>query len=1852
MALAERTHRKKQTTPTHEGAVQSGRGGRVSALAMRSPLVQTKLTVNQPGDKYEQDADTVANAVMHSPVVSTQQDEGYGDPQLGYIDLQTMADEEESVQRMPSQDAPCPACEQDVLQRMEDEDAPIQRMEDEEQDVLQRMEDEQDTLQRTETEDDAVSLMADEDEEPVQRQGDQRTPSVSTRTAATIRSPGPGSPLPHGVRQRIEPHVGVNLSGVRVHNDTHAHRAAASLNARAFTHGSDIFLRRSESSHNLGLMAHESAHVAQQTGTGSHLSLVRENVVQAKEESSGEGSQENSGPIHPMRSRIVDVAKSKVGLVEAYTDSGETREIGGQTIHLRKGGDQLLSIIKATAPQYATTETQERDILNIRVLIGPGPDVDPSTPGVQSTPGSQRTPSWCGIFALWLQNQAGNNGGLWPGPWMGPTIGPEKLQFKTAGEQPLPGDVALQKGDRSHHGTVIDVKGSTIISIEGNTGPLSAILKRTRSKDQWLGFARAVPKAEDELGPEGWNDLELPEMAAGAGGTVSVDVEIEVTGEPPPNPDLSPRSTLEPSADQAAALSAGPEPTVTTSSTDESVPAADAAPEEQSTAIELLTPEPPASLSGSERGRLGQVRGRVGNTAAAESTLPAAESNVAGARAAVEEPQEEADARAEGEVVAAANQQEAPVPSIESICDRIAKIINEEEPDDEKELASFEADEAAQAGDAGLKNSVEGDAERIQGNYEQLDQPQEGIPEDNSQEIDVPPENVNAPDINADAAVPEPVELDLEGDVTASSERITEAGMDKPSARKAAEGAPDGPIATALDSQSELETSAQQDVPAVLEHQDQVLGGAATTMTGAENTGAKALNESRTSTIGGVLEQQTTMVTEEDRLRTEVSARAQEIVSNARQEVKDLLDPLPADALKKWEDGKKAVVNKFEEDLKKVTKWIDDNKDSLITGAITYLVGLPIWIPVHFRIAKTNFINGICKLLKDVSAYVDSVIDQCEKIIDEADKEHKKLFEDLPTSLQSWAETEQQKFSGQLEALRNQVDDAQANATRRLADAAVQAAVDARDHIKELRSQARGWIGQIEDALAEFAENAAKFIIEGLLTLVGIQPAAFWAVVDKIGQAIEDIADDPMNFADNLLSAIGQGFEQFFDRFAEHMLDGLLDWLFSGLGAVGVQIPTDLSLKSIITFFLQLMGISWAKIRRLLAKHIGEENVALIEKAYEVISTMVEMGPMGMVEMIQDKINLQDILDQVLEAAVEYMVEALIKAVSARIIILFNPVGAIAQAIEAIYRVLKWIFENAARIFSLIETVVNGITKIIAGDISGMADAVEGALAQLIVPVVDFLADYMGFGDLPEQIAKTIKGFQEWIEGLLDEAIGWIVEKGKALLKSLGIGGEEEDEDSDSDDEYDGQIGKVVNFSADGESHRLYIVEQAGDAVVMMASVEKPVAEHLNDYESMAQDLQDEEKKAEVLGLINQARQILSEVDTDADELAEDVTNPEIEPEEISTQDDAVESGEDRLVGIIRKIRENLGISNDIEYPFSVEGEGHILKAEANPNGSLNLLVASDTFRALLATIMEVGNGRANYYKQLEATDLEEQINTDFYNLVQDFIPIKNHYESIPPSRNRDLAIERDLEKIVQGLNNLLQKYNIRTLHDEQFEGFPPAHNPSYGDQDSYSRSSSAEVILSVRSRPFITGTNPQAEVAGISILDGYDKGHLIAASLGGSNTDTKNFAPMLKTTNRTKSPGIRTWEEPLYKNLIDERYSNYIVGPPPYMVRYSISCIYEGNTSQLQNWLNTNFTAVDPNAAENLFRLAKNNTDLTIQAVETAMNSSVGERVSDVTQQLGFLFLPRRFSVNVYPLNSPDNRLIPIPASTGLPNR
>lgn len=95
------------------------------------------------------------------------------------------------------------------------------------------------------------------------------TAPTAQAVPADLRSvvDAPGQPIPGAVRKRLEPTFGVDFSGVRIHDDAPAQRAARAAGALACTWNHHILFAQGrflpESSDGLALLAHELAHVTQ-----------------------------------------------------------------------------------------------------------------------------------------------------------------------------------------------------------------------------------------------------------------------------------------------------------------------------------------------------------------------------------------------------------------------------------------------------------------------------------------------------------------------------------------------------------------------------------------------------------------------------------------------------------------------------------------------------------------------------------------------------------------------------------------------------------------------------------------------------------------------------------------------------------------------------------------------------------------------------------------------------------------------------------------------------------------------------------------------------------------------------------------------------------------------------------------------------------------------------------------------------------------------------------------------------------------------------------------------------------------------------------------------------------------------------------------------------------------------------------------------------------------------------------------------------------------------------------------------------------------------------------------------------
>jgi Domain of unknown function (DUF4157) len=123
----------------------------------------------------------------------------------------------------------------------------------------------------------AVQRQGEDDEAPLQLQPAAIQPqpgehgmTVSPDLEAAIQQArGGGQPLPETLRGRMEQAFGADFSGVRIHADTSSDLLNHSMQAQAFTTGTDLFFRQGAyapgSRSGQAVIAHELTHVVQQT---------------------------------------------------------------------------------------------------------------------------------------------------------------------------------------------------------------------------------------------------------------------------------------------------------------------------------------------------------------------------------------------------------------------------------------------------------------------------------------------------------------------------------------------------------------------------------------------------------------------------------------------------------------------------------------------------------------------------------------------------------------------------------------------------------------------------------------------------------------------------------------------------------------------------------------------------------------------------------------------------------------------------------------------------------------------------------------------------------------------------------------------------------------------------------------------------------------------------------------------------------------------------------------------------------------------------------------------------------------------------------------------------------------------------------------------------------------------------------------------------------------------------------------------------------------------------------------------------------------------------------------------------
>lgn len=293
-------------------------------------------------------------------------------------------------------------------------------------------------------------------------------------------------------------------------------------------------------------------------------------------------------------------------------------------------------------------------------------------------------------------------------------------------------------------------------------------------------------------------------------------------------------------------------------------------------------------------------------------------------------------------------------------------------------------------------------------------------------------------------------------------------------------------------------------------------------------------------------------------------------------------------------------------------------------------------------------------------------------------------------------------------------------------------------------------------------DKTKKWAFEEALDAAGIPKEQMMGLIRRAGSAISSIFEDPGRFLSTLIKAVGQGFVQFKDRIGEHLKAGFMGWLFGTMSKTGIVLPKDFSPESILSLVLQVLGITASFIRQKFVKIVGEKNVQRFEKAWQVLSTLMNEGIGGLWKMLKE--HLGNLKEMVIDQIRNWVITDIIKSAVMKVVSMFNPVSGLITIIKTIYNVIKFLIERARQIKDLFAAIVESVVELAMGSISNAANKIEQALARLIPIAIGFLASLLGISGITDKIKEIIKR----VSSMVDRAIDKVVEKAAKIIRSAG----------------------------------------------------------------------------------------------------------------------------------------------------------------------------------------------------------------------------------------------------------------------------------------------------------------------------------------------------------------------------------------------------------------------------------------------------------------------------------------------------
>ena len=557
----------------------------------------------------------------------------------------------------------------------------------------------------------------------------------------------------------------------------------------------------------------------------------------------------------------------------------------------------------------------------------------------------------------------------------------------------------------------------------------------------------------------------------------------------------------------------------------------------------------------------------------------------------------------------------------------------------------------------------------------------------------------------------------------------------------------------AVTAKKEAQTDANQAPQAYRQSEEAELSQAQAETVTTSQEKLQGMHGDRAKLLTQVVGKQAESKGKDEQSRAKVAGDIQQIYSETKTKVETILSSLDKEVETAFDTGAAKAKQLFEDYVDVRMSAYKSKRYDRLGGSVLWakdkLLGMPSEVNKFYQEGKNIYLNKMDGVIDQVVNIVGNGLSRAKNEVANGRKRVQNYVNQLPANLKSIGQEAASEIQSEFDSLEESVDAKQDELIDKLAQKYQEnvQALDAR--IEEMKAANQGLV-----------DKAANFIT-GVIETINKLKEMLKKVLAKVADVVGKIIQDPIGFLGNLVKGLKQGFDNFAGNIGKHLQAGLIGWLTGAMGGVGIQIPDDIfSLKGIFNLVMQILGLTWDYIKKKAVKLFGARVVTAMETGSEIFQALMQ-GPDALWEYVKGQFG--DLKETVIEAIKEMVITQVITAGIKWILGLLNPVGAFIKAAMAIYEIIMFFVNNAARIIDLINAIVDAVGAIARGAIGAAAKLVENALAKAIPIVIGFLASLLGISGLAKKVQAIVKKVRKRI----DKAIDKMLMKAKKAVKKL-----------------------------------------------------------------------------------------------------------------------------------------------------------------------------------------------------------------------------------------------------------------------------------------------------------------------------------------------------------------------------------------------------------------------------------------------------------------------------------------------------